>query len=306
MFGSAKYNYESFRKGELLKLMQGRFRGPRPGDRAPDFKARTLDGEKIKLSDFRGEKNVVLTFGSVTCPMTAGSISGLNDLYEDFRDEDVEFFVVYVREAHPGENVPAHESFDDKVEAAELLRDEEDVEMPILVDDVDGSIHRKYGQMPNSTYIIDKSGAVAFRSLWTRPNIVADALEELLARQEDRDVDHAVVHGGEDRSVPVKYGLFYAHRALRRGGREAVENFRSEMGIPGRVAFAASRAVEPIALNPGKAIFAAVIAGGVIVAGLLGGRKMRQGRRYQARPPYDLHRPPAGRDKSGGYEAVGI
>lgn len=306
MFGSAKYNYESFRKGELLKLMQGRFRGPKPGDRAPDFKVRTLEGEKVKLSDFRGEKNVILTFGSVTCPMTAGSISGLNDLYEDFRDEDVEFFLVYVREAHPGESVPAHESFDDKVEAAELLRDEEDVEMPILVDDVDGSIHRKYGQMPNSTYIIDKSGAVAFRSLWTRPNIITEALEELLARQEDRDVEHAVVHGGEDRAVPVKYGLFYAHRALRRGGRDAVDNFRREMGIPGRVAFAASRAVEPIALNPGKAILAAVIAGGVIVAGLLGGRKLRQSRRYPSRPPYDMHRPPAGRDKSSGYEAVGI
>jgi peroxiredoxin len=306
MFGSAKYNYESFRKGELLKLMQGRFRGPKPGDRAPDFKARTLDDEKIKLSSFRGDKNVVLTFGSVTCPMTAGSIAGLNDLYQDYRDEDVEFFLVYIREAHPGDEVSAHESYDDKVEAAELLRNEEDVEIPILVDDVDGSIHRKYGQMPNSTYIIDKSGSVAFRSLWTRPQIISNVLEELLERQEDRDVEHAVVHGGEDRSVPVKYGLFYTHRALRRGGRDAVENFRREMGIPGRVAFATSRAVEPIALNPGKAILAAVIAGGVIVAGLLGGRKLRQSRRHPVRPPYDVHRPPADRDKSGGYEAVGI
>jgi len=173
------------------------------------------------------------------------------------------------------------------------------------VDDVGGSIHRDYGRMPNSTYIIDKSGRVAFRALWTRPNVIREALDELLERQEDRDVEHAVVHGGEDRSVPVKYGLLHSHRALRRAGRQAVDNFRSEMGIPGRVAFATSRAVEPIALNPGKALLAAGLAAGVITAGLFAGWKLRQRFRSRARLPYDVHRP-AKWDKTGGYEAVGI
>ena len=281
MFGSAHYNYESFQKSELLKLMTGKFRGPKPGERAPDFKARTLDGDKIKLSDFQGDKNVVLTFGSVSCPMTAGSIGGMNDLYDDYRDEDVEFLLIYAREAHPGEEVPAHESYDDKVRAAELLRDEEDVEMPILVDDVSGSIHRDYGKMPNSTYIIDKSGRVAFRALWTKPSVIREALDELLERQADRDVEHAVVHGGEDRSVPVKYGLLHSHRALRRAGPQAVEDFRREMGIPGRIAFATSRAVAPIALNPGKALLAAGLAAGVITAGLFAGWTLRQ--RFRSR-----------------------
>ena len=305
MFGSAKYNYEGFQKSELLKLMTGKFRGPKPGERAPDFKARTLDGDKVKLSDFRGDKNVVLTFGSVSCPMTAGSIGGMNDLYEDYRDEDVEFFLIYVREAHPGGAVPAHESYDDKVSAAELLRDEEDIEMAILVDDVSGSIHRDYGTMPNSTYIIDKSGRVAFRSLWSRANVIGEALDQLLERQADRDVEHAVVHGGEDRSVPVKYGLLHSHRALRRAGQQAVDDFRREMGIPGRLAFAASRAVEPITLNPGKALLAAGLAAGVITAGLFAGWKLRQRFRSRARLPYDVHRP-AEWERGGGYEAVGI
>ena len=303
MFGSGTYNYQNFRKSELLKLMQGRFRGPKPGDRAPDFKTRTLDGDKIKLSSFRGDKNVVLTFGSATCPMTAGSIGGINELYDNYQDQDVEFFLVYVREAHPGEELPSHDSFDQKVEAAELLRDEEDVEIPIIVDDVDGSIHRKYGLMPNSTYIIDKSGRVAFRALWTRPNVIEDALEELLERQQERDVEHAVVRGGEDRSVPVRYGIFHSHRALRRGGEQAIQDFRREMGVPGRVLFAASRAMEPITLNPGKAVIAAILAGGVITAGLLCGLKLRRSRRRIS--PYDVHHPPVW-DKSGGYEAVGI
>ena len=111
------------------------------------------------------------------------------------------------------------------------------------------------------------------------------------------------MHGGEDRSIPVRYGLFHSHRALRRGGETAVQDFRREMGIPGRVAFAASRALEPITLNPGKALVAAILAGGVITAGLLGGIKLRRSRRHIS--PYDVHHPPVW-DKSGGYEAVGI
>src|SRR5262249_41161002 len=43
------------------------FEGPRPGLRAPDFRLRTHDGRKeIALADYRGEKPVVLIFGSFT------------------------------------------------------------------------------------------------------------------------------------------------------------------------------------------------------------------------------------------------
>jgi hypothetical protein len=40
---------------------------PRPGDVAPDFKLRDVNGEHpISLSDFRGRKPVALIFGSFT------------------------------------------------------------------------------------------------------------------------------------------------------------------------------------------------------------------------------------------------
>ena len=105
MFGS-KYNYEAFQRNRLFRdLATSQLGGaPRPGDRAPDFVGRTLQGDTVHLKDFRGRKNVVLTFGSATCPQTAGSLPGLNDLYTD-RDPNVEFFFVYTREAHPGETI---------------------------------------------------------------------------------------------------------------------------------------------------------------------------------------------------------
>ena len=137
MLGLGDYNYEHFTH-ELLQDAgsSSTFDGPEPGDRAPDFKARTVDGEALRLSDYRGKKNVLLVFGSATCPMTAGSIQGINKLYDQFRGDEIEFLFIYIREAHPGEKMPAHGSMQDKIRAAAFLRDEEEIRMPMVVDDL--------------------------------------------------------------------------------------------------------------------------------------------------------------------------
>ncbi len=310
MFGFSPYNYKRFTR-ELLKDMACSkvLAGPESGDRAPDFEGRTLDGDKIRLSDYRGEKNVVLTFGSATCPMTAGSIPGMNKLYEQYNGDDVQFLFVYVREAHPGEEIPAHEEMDDKVRAAEILREEEGIEMPILVDELRGTIHRRYGKLPNPTYLIDKAGRVAFRCLWTQPGVVEDALQELLERQRERGVEHAVVKGGEDRSMPMSYAVIHSYRALERGGDQSLADFRRSMGLPGRAVLAASRVVRPVAMNPGKAVAAVALTAGALTAGLLAGRKLRQ-RRRRHDMPYDIHegliRRRGAATGTDDYEPVGI
>ena len=305
MFGSKSYNYRSFtREHAKNDLAARKMGGPKPGEEAPDFELQSLDGDKVQLSDYAGEKNVVLTFGSVTCPMSAGSIRGLNHLYEDYSEQGVDFLLVYVREAHPGDDLPAHRSMNDKAEAAELFRDEEEVEMPILLDKLDGKVHRQYGGLPNSTYLIDRSGRVAFRSLWTRPSILEDAIQELLEYQEDSGKDHKVVRGGEDASIPARYGMLYSHRALERGGRRAVREFKEATGTPGRVAVAASRVAEPMVLHPGRTFAAVALTGGVIVGALFAGMKLRE-RMLQRRSPYYFPRQRT-RGETGGYEAVGI
>lgn len=305
MFGLKRYNYDRFTKDLLLKdVAKSKIgTGPDPGDRAPDFEARTLDGDKIELSDFEGKKNVVLTFGSATCPFTAASIESMNDLVEEYDSDEVAFFFVYVREAHPGDRLPRHEEWDDKVRAAEFFRDEEDLEMPIIVDDVKGTVHRKYGRLPNPTFVIDKSGRVAFRCLWTQADSVAEALNELLEVQEERDTDHAIVAGGEDRSVPMRRALLHTHRALKRGGKQAIRDFREEMGPVGRATEMGSRIVAPIALNPGRAIAGALLAGGVIAGALFAGRALRN-KRLASREPYRMLRPL--RAGNEGDYAVGI
>jgi peroxiredoxin len=307
MFGLKCYNYDTFTKDLLIKdTLKTKFhKGPGPGDRAPEFEGRTLDGDKIRLKDFTGSKNVVVTFGSATSPFTAASIAGMNELYHEYAGDDVEFFLVYVREAHPGEKLGHHQSFEEKKQAARQFREEEGMGIPIIVDELNGKIHRKYGGLPNPTYLIDKSGRVAFRALWTRPSVIEDALDELLERQQERDSEHAIVRGGEDTSIPLTYAMFHAHRALHRGGYKAIDDFRRELGVPGRILHTASRVAEPITLHPGRAFAGALIAGGVITGGLLLGRKLRQKRYAGLRDPYRYEMPRRRTNAEGDY-AVGI
>ena len=49
MLGFSGYNYGHFSREPFHDLAQTSFSGPAPGERAPDFKATTLDGETIRL-----------------------------------------------------------------------------------------------------------------------------------------------------------------------------------------------------------------------------------------------------------------
>jgi hypothetical protein len=98
--------------------------------------------------------------------------------------------------------------------------------------------------------------------------------------------------------------MLHTHRALERGGRLAIERFRQEMGLPGRAMQTASRVVEPVALNPGKAFLAAGLAGGVIIGGLYLGWFVRR-RVRKSQHPYESYTPTRTRGDGGDY-AVGI
>lgn len=304
MLGFSSYNYEHFSREIFRELTQTAFSGPEPGDRAPDFKAATLDGETVRLSDFTKKKNVLLIFGSATCPMTAGSIGGINELYGQFRGDDIEFLFVYVREAHPGEIIPAHKSLKEKTDSARLLQEEEDIEVPILVDDLHGSIHCKYSSLPNPAFLIDKSGQVAFLSLWSRPEGLALAIRELLELQRKRGVHHVVVNQGQDLSMPFSYSALYSYRALARGGKQSLRDFRHALDLPGRGP--ASRLAKPVLEKPGRVLSIAALSAAVLAGGLYAGFELRKRRLGIRRNPYRAYEKKKVRDTDTDYGAVGI
>lgn len=77
--------------------------GLEKGMRAPDFELETLDGDTVKLSDFRGEK-VLLNFWATWCPPCRAEMPDMQQFHED---KDVVILAVdlMTSESDP-ENVP--------------------------------------------------------------------------------------------------------------------------------------------------------------------------------------------------------
>src|SRR5690349_14673292 len=96
----------------------------------------------------------------------AGAITGPVDA-APARQPGAAWVFIYTREAHPGENVPHHDSFGRKLAGAALLREETGIGRDILVDDLAGTVHRGYGLMPNMTWVIGRGGRIAYKAGWT-------------------------------------------------------------------------------------------------------------------------------------------
>lgn len=155
------YNYSRFRTSNYE---YEKFPGPKAGEEMLDFTLHTLDGSEVKLSEYRG-KWLVLETGSLTCPMYVKNIRPIDKLTKQF--PDVTFLVVYVREAHPGSRRGAHQTLEDKLKLAKESKAEYDEPRQVLVDDIDGGMHRAYGSFPNMIYIINPDGKVVYRCDWS-------------------------------------------------------------------------------------------------------------------------------------------
>ncbi len=176
----SSYNYDAF-SPDNYDLQSAD--GPSVGTVAPDFALETPDGQKRRLLDFEGEC-LVLELGSVTCPLFLSRQDSMTKIAQDF--PQVSSAVLYVREAHPGADIPSHKNMDDKKSCAGLLASEFDDPRTVLVDDVDGAAHAAYGSMPNAVYIIDKAGVVRFKAPWNNASATRSALKNIL---EDAPVD---------------------------------------------------------------------------------------------------------------------
>lgn len=99
----------------------------------------------------------------------------LNRLYRDYRDL-VEFFVVYIEEAHPIDawQVPSNleddvlvattRTADERYQVAGVCLTKLGLELPALIDEPDNRVERAYTAWPDRLYVIDRDGRIAHRS----------------------------------------------------------------------------------------------------------------------------------------------
>ena len=211
------YNNKRFKVSDYNFEM---FIGPRAGDRIKDYTLIDLNtGENVKLSDFSG-KWLVIETGSSTCSMYTKNIPDMKQIVAEF--QDVEFVIVYVREAHPGERLGPHQNVDEKLNAARLVIPRYGEHRRVLVDNLEGDFHRAFGAMPNVIYIIRPDGTVHYRCNWAAPSLVRDALK-------DRDKYHTL-ENADTLTLRASRKKLHMIRTMWTGGIVALYDFFK--GVP--------------------------------------------------------------------------
>ncbi|MFD1657948.1 peroxiredoxin [Streptomyces caeni] len=129
------------------------------GDKAPDFELKDNHGRTVKLSDFRGDKNVVLLFYPFAFTgVCTGELCELRDNLPAFVNDDTQLLAVS----------------NDSIHTLRVFAEQEGLEYPLLSDFwPHGNISRAYGVFAEDkgcavrgTFIIDKEGVVR----WTVVN----------------------------------------------------------------------------------------------------------------------------------------
>jgi peroxiredoxin len=192
---------------------------------APDFEAPTTDGRSVRLSQLRDKRHVVLMMGSVTSPMCAFEVPALNRLQAAFDSRGVSFFLVYTRESHPAEHYSHHTSWEQKLSYARELQRLEGVQLTILVDDLNGTIHRSYGLWPNSLFVVHRDGRLVYRSNMANSEELKQFLEDLV--NADRlAAEGRMVHAEySERLVGHEADQATHRRVYERAGQKAFEDY---------------------------------------------------------------------------------
>jgi len=163
-----------------------------------------------------------------------GEVSPLNELYKRYRDQGFEFYTVYVREPHPGENYGPHRTAEQKLEVARDCRQQDGIANPMLVDDLAGTVHRCYGSMPNMIYIIDKNGRIAYKAMWTDHDEIASVLANLvLADQlQAQGVRVKPSYTEKINYVPAQYAAGLRDKVFDRAGPPAWSDYQKVFPEP--------------------------------------------------------------------------
>lgn len=158
-----------------------------------------------------------------------GEVSPLNKLYENYRDKDFEFFTVYVREPHPGENYGPHSSLEQKIQYARDCRVQDGIQNPLLVDNLEGTVHQAYGVMPNMIYIIGKDGKVVYKAMWTDHSEIESVLANLVQADKLRAKGVRVKPSYTEKInyVTAEYAGGIREKVFGRAGQKAWDDYRT-------------------------------------------------------------------------------
>ena len=148
---------------------------------------------------------------------------------KEYSSKGVDFLFVYTREAHPGENYPAHRSMGQKLSFARRFKELWNIERPVLVDGLDGAGHRQYGFLPNMTFFVGRGGRLLFRSDWTDADSILAMLDYQLAMRERRRAGERMTPFFMEAQGYRAPDMEEFRKLLEQTGPQATEDFRQFM-----------------------------------------------------------------------------
>jgi hypothetical protein len=122
-------------------------------------------------------------FGSITNPPARMQLPRWDSLRLKYDTAQVDLFVVYGRELHPGDKKrfhawPGPRTAEEKAAyAAEFAGL---TGLPVVVDGLDDAVFTAYGRAPNGAYLIDADGQMVFRGTWADSRKMEEMMDRLL------------------------------------------------------------------------------------------------------------------------------
>lgn len=189
-----------------------------PGQSLGAHKVLTLEGERVGAAELIADKPMLLVMGSVSCPMTDASMPLVKALHGQFGNR-VDFIMLNVREAHPGENIPQPKQTEEKLRHAKALRERYAIPFQVVSDDIDGRLHKALDSKPNAAFLFDRQGKLVFRALWVGDEKgVRQALEAASRGERPKERE------SERKLMPMAQGIGSMRDVLERSGDRAVSD----------------------------------------------------------------------------------
>ncbi len=148
-----------------------------------DFSLRVAqDGSTYALGANNGKIRAFM-FGSITNPPARLQMEQWTRLVKKYTKEEVQLFVIYGAELHPGDNknfkaYPLPKSENEKLAYAQELAQLGN--LPVLVDGLNDATFTAYGKAPNGAYLVDKEGNLVFRGTWADARKMEHMIDTLL------------------------------------------------------------------------------------------------------------------------------
>ena len=118
----------------------------------------------------------------------------LNEIFEAHKD-NIEFFLIYVREAHPSDGWQTPQNLyeeviydaptndDERAEIGNACQIALDLKYPMLIDSIDDDVERKYVASPIRLFVIDEGGTITYAGDQGPRGFDPDGWEDAIRKQ---------------------------------------------------------------------------------------------------------------------------